>query len=210
MNGKIKICCPTNFAILILSPIIATFQKKHPTIKFEVILNDARAMAMDDDYDLVIRAGTIPDKNIIAKKLIDWSWSVCASKEYLDKFGVPVTPNELSLHNCLDYTYRQDGRTWIFYHDGEEFCIKTSGTIESNNALFIKQVAVNGAGIVFLPRFMVKHEIANNLLVPILENYTAMKIPMYIMFSQNKSLPQKIRVFLDFISNELKLMNDNS
>lgn len=203
-KGKITIVSPTNFANLKLAPIVAEFLKKYKKLQIEVVLNDARIMPMDTNHDLIIRAGHIPDKNVIAKKLTTWGWALCASEKYLKAHGIPIIPDDLKEHNCLDYDYRQIPNVWGFYKDGHEYLINIKGSVISNNAFYIKQMAIYGAGIVLLPEFMVKEDILNNRLIPLLQEYTAIGIPIYIMFPHGKMLPNKIRLFIDFIANRFQ------
>ena len=203
-KGKITILSPTNFANLKLAPIIAEFLIKYKKIQIEVALNDSRIMPMDTNHDLIIRAGTIPDKNVIARKLITCDWVLCANEKYLKKHGTPMIPSELKMHNCLDYDYRQISNVWGFYKDDQEYIIDIKGSVISNNALYIKQMAIHGTGIAFLPDFMVEEDIRNNKLTPLLKEYAAIEIPIYIMFPHGKMLPNKIRLFIDFIVNSFQ------
>jgi DNA-binding transcriptional LysR family regulator len=204
-RGILKVSSPTNFSNLVLAPIIAKFSKKYIDIYINVIINDVRKMPPVGDYDIAIRSGTLEDSSAICKLLTTIKFSICATPEYIKKYGLPKKPDDLEKHNCIDYDYRQEGKTWTFFKNKECLEVPVKGNITSNNAFFVKQVALSDAGIVCLPSFMVSDEIKKNRLIPLLVEFTTQQMPVSIIYPNNSGYkPKKLSLFLDFLMTEVE------
>jgi DNA-binding transcriptional LysR family regulator len=203
--GTLLISSPTNFSNLILAPIIAKFVVLYPEINIKVIINDTRKIPPVGEYDIAIRSGLLEDSSAITRRLTTIKFVICASPLYLKKHSVLKHPNDLENHNCIDYNYRQEGKIWSFFKDKDAFDVPVKGSISSNNALFIKNVAINGVGIACLPSFMVNVELKEETLVQVLTNYHTLEMPVSIIYPYiNKTMPKKIKLFIDFLFEHTK------
>ena len=116
-----------------------------------------------------------------------------------------MTPEQLSGHNCIDYNYREEGKIWTLKKAKKVFSIPVSGTIQSNNAFFIKNVCRAGGGLACLPYFMVKNEVENNTLTTCLEEYKTLEMPVSILYPYDrKTMPKKLRYFIDFLYSHIQ------
>jgi DNA-binding transcriptional LysR family regulator len=84
-----------------LTALIVEFVSQHPGVSFELIATDEMGSLVEHGFDLAIRAGVLPDSNLITRRLGSASWMACAAPDYLARFGYPTTPAELTRHNCL-------------------------------------------------------------------------------------------------------------
>ena len=108
-------------------------------------------------------------------------------------------------HNCIDYDYRQDGRIWALYKNEKRFEVPIKGNITSNNAFFVKQLALNGAGIACLPSFMIHDELTKHILIPVLRGFTMKGLPVSVIYPNNSGYkPKKLSLFLDFLIAEVQ------
>jgi len=204
-EGKIILNSNTNFANIVLAPIIEDFLKTYPKINFNIVLVNKLDLPPLGDYHIAFRSGNLKSSNVIAKKFGVIKYVVCTSPKYLEKFGCPLIPEDLSKHNCIDYDYRSEGRIWSFSNkQGEQFHIRTEGNIIANSSAFIRHQVLFGTGIVYLPQFMVKRELAQKKLVKILPQYITKEVPVYIIYPYKTSLlPKKLGVFIDFFLNHV-------
>lgn len=100
---------------MILPGVISEFNDKYPDINIDMELDNRFVDIVNERFDLAIRTGMLPDSSLIARKLVDANWVVCASPKYLAKHGIPKQPIELTKHNCLVYSYQETGaREWAF------------------------------------------------------------------------------------------------
>jgi DNA-binding transcriptional LysR family regulator len=203
--GTLIISSPTNFSNLILAPIIAEFVDLYKEINIKLVINDTRKMPTIGEYDIAIRSGVLEDSSSITRKLTKVKFVICASPSYLRKRPALKHPNDLEDHNCIDYNYRQEGKIWSFSQDKQAFDVPIKGNVSSNNALFIKNLAIQGVGIACLPSFMVDAELHEKSLIQVLGDYNTLEMPVSIIYPYiNKTMPKKIKLFIDFLFEHIK------
>lgn len=89
LSGNIKITVPTISGELILPTVISEFNQAYPDINIDMELDNRFADIVNEGFDLAIRTGVLPDSSLIARKLADANWIVCASPRYVAKHGKP-------------------------------------------------------------------------------------------------------------------------
>jgi DNA-binding transcriptional LysR family regulator len=137
---------------------------------------------------------------LIARKLAPIELRVCASPSYLERRGVPNAPEDLAFHDMLGYTYHSLGDTWRFKNAaGEERQVRLRSNVHANNGDVLRDLALGGIGILALPTFLVKDDIASGRLVQLLPDWSLGEFNLYAVYLSRKFLPAKIRVFIDFI-----------
>ncbi|MEM1281909.1 MAG: substrate binding domain-containing protein, partial [Cyanobacteria bacterium P01_H01_bin.152] len=156
---------------------------------------------IEEGVDAVIRVGSSPDSNLKMHILGTANDVVCASPDYLAKYGVPQTPEELEQHQCINHVIPQTGRVrdWRFQQDGQAMTVDVAGTLTIDHAETATAAAIAGAGIIQLYHFVVGDAIAAGQLVPLLDNYAPPGVPIAVIYAQKRYLSAKVKVFLDFI-----------
>lgn len=114
-RGNLRISVPMVFGRLYIAPLIAEFLKRYPDIQLQMQMDDKITDLIAGGFDLAIRIGELPDSSLIARKIAPCLSVICASPAYLTQHGLPMTPCELTQHNCLFYSYFQDGVEWSFH-----------------------------------------------------------------------------------------------
>lgn len=206
-KGELTLCAPTNFSHLILAPLLKAFCEQYPQVGLNVKLYDMKAIPAIGEFDIAIMAGELKESALFYKHLYTVNFCICAAPSYFERYEKPLTPHDLTQHNCIDYDYREQGPYWRFTIDNEVVNIPVSGTLKSNNALFIKNIALQGLGLVCLPEFMVIQEIEAGLLEPVLTDLmpqTMPSLPVHALYHfAPKEHPLKLRVFLSFLYDKL-------
>jgi DNA-binding transcriptional LysR family regulator len=130
---------------------------------------------------------------------------VCGAPSYFEKYGIPQTPEDLEQHSCLVNLSVSPRNLWHFTSAaGEHKIIKVSGRMRANMADPIKAAAVNGLGLIMLPKYIVGKHIAEGRLQVVLENYTNPPLDIHVVYPHRKYLSAKVSVFLDFLQAWLK------
>ena len=174
--------------------------KHYPEITLEVSLSDRRSDLIEEGIDAAIRIGTLADSGLVARKLLDYRIVTAASPDYWAAHGVPESPDDLAQHNCLTYSYAQQGRRWRFQtRDGRRRDIDVSGTLQANNGDLLVRGAVAGIGVVSVPSFLCADEINEGALTLALEAFEQDPIGVYVVFPHARHMTTKLRVFIDFL-----------
>jgi DNA-binding transcriptional LysR family regulator len=200
-RGTLKLTCPITYGERVLAPVIAAFALRHPDVRLDVDLSDRIVDLVDEGFDVAIRIGAIRSQLLVARRIGAAALHCCASPGYLAKHGTPRTPEDLSRHACLTYEFAPSRNQWRFVApDGGERVARIGGPIHANNGRMLAAFAVEGAGIVNEPDFIVAPEIAAGRLVPILADYAQPAIPIQAAYASRRHLSAKVRAFVDFVA----------
>lgn len=203
INGVIKIGLPVSISHFYVRPHLHEFLNRFPALKVHIVHGNHLLGLLSNGFDLVMHCGELPDSSFHYKKLDIWEKKICASPKYLEKNGIPLHPNDLRHHNCLDHVDNYDFN-WLFQEKGKVKRIPITGNVRINSSIDLCNLAVSGLGIVYLPSFTVKHKLEGGELVSILDCYQPPSLPMYLVYPTDQYLSQKVRVFIDFMT---KLLN---
>ena len=197
-QGHLRVACSDAFAIQVVLPMLAAFQKNYPDVTVTLLQGDGPLDLIEEQVDLAIRFERPTNASFVAKRLVGDPWIVCASPSYLDQFGLPEQPSDLVVHRCL--TIHARGREldrWVFNRGDAEEEIRISSSF-SGIGLVVKAAAMQGLGIARLAAFLVKDDIASGQLVPLFSDYqSAEERAIYAVYPHREFLPLKVRAFID-------------
>jgi len=200
LSGQLRVAAPLSFGVMHLGPAIVEFQNQHPKLSFDIDFNDRQIDLIQEGFDVGIRIADLKDSSLIARKLASVSTVVCASPDYIERHGLPRTPDELSQHPCFTYSNLDNPNHWTFINlQGQVQTIKVTKLMQANNGDFLRQAAVAGLGILRQPTFIAYQSIASGELVPILEDYSLPNINAYAIYPPTRHLSQRVRTFIDFL-----------
>lgn len=199
-SGTIRLAAPLSFGIHYLGDAVSSYLAKYPDVQVKTYLSDRRVNLVEEGYDLSIRSGPLEDSSLIAKRIQTGRRVVCASPEYFKKRGKPTCPEDLKAHECLSYLNLADGKSWPFCVNGKRVWQPVSGKFMSDNGDLLHQAALNGAGIVLLPTFIVGESIAAKKLQIVLSDFEEEDFHMYAVYQHTKHLSIKVRTMIDHLT----------
>ena len=126
-QGTLKVAIPASFGRQHIAPLMPKFLKQNPLVRLSLILSDEIIDIVNEGVDVAVRICELRDSEFIARKLAPDRRVVCASPDYINRFGVPRTPAELSSHNCLVMSQQP---YWIFNGSQGQQRVKVSGNFE--------------------------------------------------------------------------------
>ena len=202
-SGSLRINAPMAFGRLHLSRLTAAFLKQYPDINVDLMMDDKIVGLVADRFDIAIRIGDLADSSLVARRLAPCRRVLCASPEYVQRFGLPDTPEQLHQHNCLFYSYFQAGSEWGFIGSDSVIKVLPRGNFKANNSEAIREALLAGLGIADMPTFIVGPDLASGSLIPLMSHYRLPEHAIYAVFPERKHLPTKVRVFIDFLLDQL-------
>ncbi|MBU6952063.1 LysR family transcriptional regulator [Hahella sp. HN01] len=204
LSGKLKIAAPFTFGMMHLGCVFNDFMQMHPNLNFDINFNDRQVDIVQEGYDLAIRIGRLVDSTLIARPICKIHTVICASPAYLEKFGEPKTPEELTQHRVIHYSNLPNS-IWRFWNSKGE-CIEVSVNpwLQANAGDYLRQAAVNGYGIMTQPNFILYKEIASGALKPILTEYQLVESNAYLIYPHTRHLSHRVRTFVDYVLERFK------
>jgi len=200
-HGTLRIHAGPSFTRSQLAPLLPEFATLYPDVRIEFRLG-SRFFGLADDMDIAIHFGSLPDSSLILRKIATSRRVLCAAPAYLQKYGVPKEPAELTRHRLLNYT--MPGReTWPFYRGQRVELIPVQSQICADQAELLLELTRGGMGIFRLPEFDVAEDFKSGRLVPLLTEYTRRE-SIYAVVRNRRNLSPRLRVFIDFVEKKLR------
>jgi DNA-binding transcriptional LysR family regulator len=203
-QGHLTITASVTFGRSALASVVCGFLSQHPRVTASVLLLDRVVNLVEEGIDVAVRIGSLPDSNLIAKRIGTVRRILIASPEYLARRGTPAMPADLKLHSVIAFTGLMPNREWRFNNEQSPNSIALNPTFEVNDALAAINAAEMGHGITIALSYMVYDKIREGKLVPILDNLTPPPWPVHLVYPQARLVAPKIRAFIDFAAPRLK------
>jgi len=198
-SGTLRINAPMSFGVSHLASAAARFQAENPAVSIELMLNDRVVDVVGEGFDLAIRIGRLEESALVARRLATIRLLVCASPDYLRRRGTPQSPEDLGEHLCLGYSYSQDRSHWRLERNGRTHTIPVGGTFIANNGDALRLAAVEGAGIILQPSFIVGEDVRAGRLQVVLPEYRVADLAVYAVYAHRQYLSAKVRTFIDYL-----------
>lgn len=197
LSGRIRITVPTIFGVTRLPSILADFDARHPGVILEVNLTNRRVDIIAEGFDLAIRIGELPDSGLVAQRLGDYHFVCCASPDFIRRHGKLSRPSQLAQARCLINLNFVPRDRWPFIGlDGEELTVSVGGGIEIDNDEAQRKLAVDGAGIAYLPRDLVAGDLADGSLIAMFPDWTMPTMPIHVVQPSRGFVPRRVREFV--------------
>src|SRR6266700_2840478 len=204
-SGRLRISAPSLMGRLLIAPLLAEFLRRHPPVSIELLLLDRVVDMVEEDIHLALRVGHLPDSQLVARKLGDVQMIVCAAPAYLKRFGVPQSPADLRHHACLVFSDTPGVGEWRFKESAKAECkIRIAGRLWINSLDALVAAAKNGAGVVRVPSWQIKSELAAGRLRRILRDHEPAPAPVHLLLQSSRLASPKIRVFADYLVQQLR------
>lgn len=198
--GSLRINAPMAFGTLELATWLPQFLERYPELQVDLVCNDRIVDLIEDGFDVALRlTRDLPDSTLIARRLASSQVLLVASPAYLERYGTPRTPAELSGHNCLAYTLAERPHEWTFTApDGARAVVTVKGNFQANTGIALRTAALAGTGIATTASFIVHEDLRRGALVRVLPDHRIRPRELYALYPQNRHLSPKVRVFVDF------------
>ncbi|WP_310620356.1 LysR family transcriptional regulator [Flexibacterium corallicola] len=195
LSGVLRVSAAGEFAETHISPALVEFAAKHPKLKLQMHFSTRIVNFVEDRFDFAIRYGELSDSGLIARKLIDHEVVAAASPAYLEREGVPETPEQLRFHSCLV----TNNNRWRFQRNNEMVTVSVNGSWRSNGVRSILHACTAGLGITYMPRTSYGKLLHDGTLKPVLEPYWRPAASTWIVYANRRYLPTRARAAIEFL-----------
>ncbi len=200
-KGILRVNGPMSFGTLFLGNAIADFIAANAGLHVQLTLTDRFIDPVEEGADVTIRIASLENSSLIARKLANVRRCLCASSDYLSRHPEPRSPQELGGHDCLYYGHGATGYRWpLRGPDGQEVTVPIQAKLCANNGEIIAQAAAKGLGIAALPEFLVDSALKSGALKIVLPGWRPPGIAIYALYTPNRYLAAKVRLFIDFLA----------
>ena len=211
-KGDLALTAPMGFGRLHLQPVVMEFLRAYPAINLRLILADRMVDFIEEPIDLALRIAELADSPLIARTLETIRMVVSASPQYLEKYGAPNHPSELTRHDCIAWSGMGPLNTWWFREGNTDRTFPIRTRFSTSSAESAIDAALNGLGLVQTTSYQAERGVRDGGLKILLEDFECAPTPVSLVHAGNRSVPLKLRAFLDFagprLSHRLKLIEE--
>jgi DNA-binding transcriptional LysR family regulator len=205
-TGELAVTTPIGIGRIILAPIMVDFLKAYPDIKARMIPSDRPLSLSQEQIDVGLRIGALPDSSLVAIPVGTTRRVVCASPAYLAARGTPRKPEDLAGHDCINYAAFALPDVWTFVRDKAAIAVPVHTRLIVGSAEAACAAARAGIGITIAYAYQLQADPENAALTTLLDEFQPAALPVNLVYTADRFLPLKVRAFLDFAAPRLKRM----
>lgn len=201
-RGRLRVDIASLLATQIVIPALPSFYARYPDLQLDIGVGDRSVDLARGRIDCVVRAGGGGDPSLIARHLCDLPLVLCASEAYLARCGRPESPSDLEQgHQLVRYFFAGSGRKMPLTLKSGEQQVSVQGkyVVSVNDANAMLAAGLAGLGIIHIPALAVQSHIDDGKLVPVLEGWSTEIVPLSLIYSPNRHLSTRLRVFADWL-----------
>jgi DNA-binding transcriptional LysR family regulator len=199
-RGRLRVHCHPALGRFI-APVVTAYLRDNPEVSVDLRRGDQMIDLLEEEFDLAVRPSLPPDSSLMVRRLADWRLMPCCSPSYLETHPEPVSPADLSAHNCIRYAFYPFGDEWRFTNpDGGPLAVRVAGNLVAADPELIHHAVVAGLGVALVAPFVFIEELRAGSLVPLLRNYPTPVFSIAAVYPHRRHLAAKVRVFIDALA----------
>lgn len=203
-RGRLLVTAPIVFGRLHVLPIVMDFLKAYSEVDLRLSLVDRIVDLAEENLDVGVRIGVLPDSSLIAARVGAVKLITCAAPDYLKANVTPRRPIDLARLHCIGSVNLAAPDQWVFHDKGEAIPVAIHARLTVTTAEAALDAAIAGLGVTRLLSYQAVEAIRARKLTRILRSFEPPELPVHLVHSEGRLVPPKLRVFLDFAAPRLR------
>lgn len=185
-----------------LLPRLDAFLDRYPLLDMQIGQGDRMVDLVREGVDCVIRAGELDDSGLITRRIGSISEVTCASPAYLARHAIPISPEGLDGHQVVGFISSRTRQIMPleFMVGGEVRYIPLPARLTVNDSDTMIDLALQGYGLVQLPRYHMQRHLDEGSLVEVLPAFPPPPTPLSILYPPSRQMAPRVRVFIDWVT----------
>jgi DNA-binding transcriptional LysR family regulator len=210
LAGELHVLATPVLATYLLAPLLAGFRAKYPKISLHIQVESFEEPSVEEHDVTLFAADEAYDGTIVARKIASTHGILVAAPSYLQRKGIPSTPDDLAAHDCLELKGSiARHKRWHLRNQAnphEAVDLNLTPVISSNHIETLIAATLDGVGITPCTVELVGPLLATGELVRVLAPWVAGQLHLYAALPSRQYLPRRTRVFLDYLTEQTALM----
>lgn len=203
-RGRLRVTAPPALGNDWIAELAIDFVEAYPEIDLELDLTERMVDLVEEGYDAAIRSGSLPSSSLIAHRIVEMRYVLCASPAYLERHGTPRTPDELAAHPAVYWCGGASAGRWPLSRSSAPTPVPMRARLQISHFASLQDSARRGIGLAVLPLISVREDLAAGRLVQVLPDCEADHGILNLVRPPTPFEPPKLRVFIDFITRALR------
>lgn len=207
VQGKLRVNVDPYFSRVVLAKHLARFLARHPSLSLELIMRGSVGDLVADGFDLALRFGEPQTGSFVARKLAETRVITVASPAYIKARGRPGHPSEIEQHECIDFLDIATGKpyAWEMHRKKEVLKLNVNGRLTTSDSGTLVGSCEAGLGIAQVLELGCEPLLRSGKLVELFPDWSDERFPLYATFPSRLHRAAKVRTFIDFVTDVLKV-----
>ena len=209
-RGWLRITAPYSMGIERIAPLLGEFHARHPEVRVEMLLSNEPLDLIDKEIDVALRVGSLPDSNLVARRLAVMRTQVYASPAYIERHGEPLHPDDLQHHRTFGMQkMRRNGQFHWPLNDGGGLAeYRINPIMIANDPAGGRGALLCGEVLMLASDIMIKAYAEKGYVRRVLAGWTGPELELNALFPRGQVTSPKVRAFVDFLVERLNLDAD--
>ncbi len=206
VTGKVTLSCSVGVAQFALKEILARFMAENPDVSVLQQVTNQNIDLVATGVDMSIRGhtGALPDSTLVPRLLAVVEWNLFASPGYQRDTESITTPADLAQHQTLALGWQAPVDRWTLEHfSGAKEVIQITPRLKSEDMSTLKEAAKEGLGIVALPAYTCREELASGQLITVLPEWHAGMANLSLIMPNRRGFTAPVEALMEFLQKEL-------
>lgn len=199
-SGTVRLTVSDHAFNTLVWPRLRPVLGDYPDINIEFSIDNGLRNIVEERFDAGVRLGENLEKDMIAVRIgPDWRLVAVASPGYLDRHGVPQSPQDLVHHNCINHRQGRSGGlyAWEFERDGRQMQVRVQGQLTLSSSVPMVDAAERGLGIAYVPENAASDAIATGTVVQVLDDWSPFFPGYHLSYPSRRQLSPAMAVVID-------------
>jgi DNA-binding transcriptional LysR family regulator len=201
-RGALVVGLPPNLATYCIAPALARFRARYPDIQVQLRRAYRDTDLAAKNLDALVALAWLEREDLIAHRLAQTRFLICAAPTYWARAGIPTEPGELARHNCLVYrvpdAMTQDA--WPFAKDGRQQVVNLQPKAIGDEQGWLIADALAGGGVIRVIDLTVRQHVERGELIPALTDWEALEAPpIHVIYRRVQRRNPRVKVFVGFV-----------
>jgi len=200
LSGELRLTAPALWGEVVLAPIILTFKKKYPKVKFVADFSNETSDIFRENIHIAFRSTELKKEPYLARYICKDEYTLCASRDYLQQNSVIKSLADLNDHQMVVFTQKGsviDRFEFTYLQQSVQHHVSGSLSFNSKNAIF--QAVIMGCGIAILPKYLLVKKLDSGELVEVLPEYKIKSFSFYALYTQRRKESTLVNTFIDYV-----------
>ena len=199
-TGTVRISAGDHPATTILWPRLSKLLAKYPDVKVEISIDNGLIDIAAQRFDAGVRLGEQVAKDMVSVRIgPDVRFAVIGTKSYFASHSTPRTPQDLVAHSCINLRLATHGGLWAweFERNGRELKVRVEGQLVFNNIFQVRDAALAGFGLAYIPEDLARPHLAKEQLVWVLQEWSPPWSGYHLYFPSRRQASPAFALIVD-------------
>ncbi|MYM21135.1 LysR family transcriptional regulator [Duganella sp. FT135W] len=205
LSGPLRVDAVTPFMLHVMVPLMPGYRALHPKVELKLSSNEGFIDLLERRVDMAIRIGELKDSTLYSRLLGHTRIRLTASPGYLARYGTPHTVADLARHELLGFSELEMLNQWpLLRPDGKP--LQITPTLASPSGETLRQLALQGMGIMSMSDFMTAVDVAEGRLVEVLPQLTQERLkPVHAVYYQHSTVSAKVASMVNYLADAMRV-----